>query len=648
VPRGPVSVRGWHAFGDRPAVAVVVTFGPHVQSSALVGEVERPDVAAALGQKELARSGWAMVVDLSDVPAGPVDMHVTVWGGPHQSPVDAGAVPVVVGDDLTGKFEGMVDDPRETFALDELIPGFVTITGWVIGDDGPVDQVEVLVDGRSTGRARLGVARPDVFTEHPVPWALSSGFEQQVDLGGVAEGSSVRISAVARQSNGTDREFGERVLPIMGSPFDRTKRTPTSARLEVLRSQLPRLVASLPSPPTDDLNLLVVTHQLDYGGAQLWLTELLEKSGAGRDFPCTILSQFGGPLISDLVDAGIDVHVTRPFVVNDLEQYEGQVAELGTWARARGHNAVLANTFGSLVGADMARRLSWPAAWAIHESWSPPAFWSMAYPPGYVDPKVRRIADQVLAATPALIFEAEATRRLYLSETRPGAALVVPYGIDTARIEKYCAGTDRLTVRRELELPENGRILLVMGTVEPRKAQLLIAQAFAGIAQKYPETTLVFVGYKGNAYAETLKTFVETIDLGEQIRIVPVVSDPFPWYRSADVVLCASDIESLPRSVLDAMCFGATIVATSVFGLPELLTDGETGFLFEPRSLSALVAALHRVLDMDISSLHEIGAAGQRHVLRHYDSRGYALDILAILRGLLQDPSRAPGELVSR
>jgi glycosyltransferase involved in cell wall biosynthesis len=399
---------------------------------------------------------------------------------------------------------------------------------------------------------------------------------------------------------------------------------------------------------TDDLNLLVVTHELGYGGGQLWLSELLEKSGAGRDFPCTVLSPKDGPLLSDLVDLGIEVHVTRPFAVSDIEHYEGQVAELGIWARARGHNAVLANTFGSFVGADMARRLGIPAAWAIHESWPPSLYWSAAYPPDSVDPEVSELVERVIAETPAVIFEAEATRRLYLSSTRPGAALVVPYGVDTARIEKYCARTDRQSARRELGLPEEGRVLLVMGTIEPRKAQLLIMQAFAGLAADYPDTALVFVGDNGTLHAETLKSLVTATGLQGQVRVVPVVRDPYPWYRSADVLLCASDIESLPRSVLEAMAFGVAVLATSVFGLPELLTDGETGFLFEPRSVSALVTALRRALDLPPASLQRVASTGRHLVTEHYDSLGYATDIVVILRGLLQDSGRSPAELVTR
>jgi glycosyltransferase involved in cell wall biosynthesis len=307
---------------------------------------------------------------------------------------------------------------------------------------------------------------------------------------------------------------------------------------------------------------------------------------------------------------------------------------------------MLANTFDAFVGADVARRFGLPAVWAIHESWLPQAYWANLYPPGLLDPEVRRSAMSAFAATAAVVFEAEATRRLYLSVTHPGAAVVVPYGVDTGQLEKDGAAVDKSSARRELGLPEDTQLLLVMGTTEPRKAQLLVAEAFASISDQYPNTTLVFVGDTGTPYANALKDFANATDLGGRIRVVPVVPDTLPWYRAADILLCASDIESLPRSVLEAMACGVTIVATNVFGLPELLSDGETGFLFEPRSRSALIAALRRVLDLEPRSLEEVGLAGRRHVVANYDSSGYTTDILNILEGLIRDPTVSPGQFL--
>jgi glycosyltransferase involved in cell wall biosynthesis len=135
--------------------------------------------------------------------------------------------------------------------------------------------------------------------------------------------------------------------------------------------------------------------------------------------------------------------------------------------------------------------------------------------------------------------------------------------------------------------------------------------------------------------------------LTDRCRIVPIDSDTYRWYRGADVLLSASDVESLPRSMLEAMCFGVPVVSASVFGVPELVTDGETGFLFEPNDLDALVGVLQLVLALEPSELRRVGDAGQHHVVEHYDSSGYAGDLLRLCQGLLESPGASHEDILS-
>ena len=128
---------------------------------------------------------------------------------------------------------------------------------------------------------------------------------------------------------------------------------------------------------------------------------------------------------------------------------------------------------------------------------------------------------------------------------------------------------------------------------------------------------------------------------------MPVTADALSWYRACDVLVCGSDIESLPRSVLDAMCLGMLVVATNVFGLAELLQDGTTGVLYEPSDLAAARDALDRALSMPTGELETIAASGSALVHEHNDASGYAADVMSLLRGLLHDPTTRPGDLLN-
>jgi glycosyltransferase involved in cell wall biosynthesis len=226
--------------------------------------------------------------------------------------------------------------------------------------------------------------------------------------------------------------------------------------------------------------------------------------------------------------------------------------------------------------------------------------------------------------------------------------VVVPYGVDTAAIDRFSGSTSPARARAALAIPGDGPLILVMGTLEPRKAQTVVAQAFDRLASDHPDAVLALVGMVPGPDLEALTRYVSEAGLESRCLLVPLVADTFTWYRAADLLVCASDVESMPRTVLEAMAFGIPVVSTDVFGLAELLSDGETGFLFPARSLVDLEGAMRRALTLPAGALAEVGSAGSALVHDRYDSAGYAREILALLRGLLDRPGALPGELLGR
>ena len=104
----------------------------------------------------------------------------------------------------------------------------------------------------------------------------------------------------------------------------------------------------------------------------------------------------------------------------------------------------------------------------------------------------------------------------------------------------------------------------------------------------------------------------------------------------------------MPRTLLEALAFGLPVAATSVFGAAELLTDGETGYLFEPRDTGAAVAALRRLLSAEATELSRLAAEGRRLAAESLDSDGYARDVIALLEGLRANPTDRPAEILAR
>jgi glycosyltransferase involved in cell wall biosynthesis len=218
---------------------------------------------------------------------------------------------------------------------------------------------------------------------------------------------------------------------------------------------------------------------------------------------------------------------------------------------------------------------------------------------------------------------------------------VVPYGVDLEEIEDYVSTHDRDTVRRGLGLPGSSLVLLCLGMVEARKAQIALAQAFAGSeALRGADVVLALVGARpGSPYVECLQDYLSAVR-DTRVVVVPVQTDTSPWHFAADVFVCASDVESLPRSILEAMAFSTPIVSTDSFGIPELVVDGETGYLCRTRDVGALRAMLERTCATDPERLRAMGRAAREHVQRRHDPSVYEDYFVAELTRLAGEPRR--------
>lgn len=644
------TVRGWCAWGDHPAFAVAICLDGVVVGHAAVGSVLRSDVADATKSDNLADTGWQVFVGLGGRLSGDAaNLSVLVWGDVNNPPVVLDEFPVIVaderadpetdGDDPLKEYLGDLYEPRAGDSVGEVFP----VRGWAMRRHGALSRLDVLVNGECVGRARLGLPTLGLEDERSEPDCIVSGFEYRVDLAALSSLSSIaKLQLVAGSSDGPPVPLFERVLRVRPPELASDR----SERAAVHRRRREQLLSAIDAPRPGELNLVVFTHQLDYGGGQLWLEEFLRQAGAGTRFACTVISFKDGPLRETAELRGVTVHVTDEPPVDDPERYEGRITELAALVAGGGHNVALVNTAHVFSGADVSARLSLPTVWAIHESFTPPVLMTVAFG-SPMDPAVFDAARSAMEAADALVFEAAATRDLYASWAKPGRSVVVPYGVDTREIRTHAETVSPRAARAAVSISPEARMILVMGTIEQRKAQTRIAQAFARIADGHQEWELVFVGDTKSEYSQTLRRYIRMVGLQDRCRTVPTDRDTYRWYRSADLLLSASDVESLPRSMLEAMCFGVPVVSASVFGVPELLTDGDTGFLFEPNDLDALVAALDRVLALEPSELARVGDAGQRLVLERHDSSGYAGDLLRLCRGLLESPGASPEDILS-
>lgn len=506
---------------------------------------------------------------------------------------------------------GQLDAPEPYSTLH----GSVTVKGWALFPSGLPARVEVLLGERSLGRARLGLARADIQTLTATSGGGVSGFELSADLSDHSgPDEAVELHAIGTGLAGERLELGP--VKVRLSAPSRTKAPPAPARHR----------GEAGSGDGDGHRLLVFTHQLDAGGAQTYLVQLI-RGLAGGSFEPTVVSALNGPLRGELESLGVPVHSGIGSPIDDLDSHLDRVEELTAWASGQGFEAALINTASPLAspGAEVAERLGIPAIWAIHESFPPAVLWAD------LDPGVRALSEAALSNAAFAVFEAEATRRLYEDAVGVERCLTIPYGLDIEPIDAERRKFHREQARRIAGVDPDAEVVLCVGSIEPRKAQVSLAQAFDLVAERHPRAHLVFVGAREDANSRLLHEWAASLRAADRIRLVPVTPDVGAWYGLSDLLVCASDIESLPRTVLEAMAWELPVLATGVFGLPELIEDGETGWLCSDRDVEALAAALDRVLNAEPDRRSSIGRSGRRRVEDRHDMDSYCGDIARLL-----------------
>jgi glycosyltransferase involved in cell wall biosynthesis len=103
-----------------------------------------------------------------------------------------------------------------------------------------------------------------------------------------------------------------------------------------------------------------------------------------------------------------------------------------------------------------------------------------------------------------------------------------------------------------------------------------------------------------------------------------MVNDALPWYGVADLFALISDVESMPRSLMETMYLGLPSLATSVYGVPELIDDGQTGFLVEVNHTAKLADKLDTLLSAPKADLDSVARQARQLIRDKYRSSGYA------------------------
>lgn len=111
-------------------------------------------------------------------------------------------------------------------------------------------------------------------------------------------------------------------------------------------------------------------------------------------------------------------------------------------------------------------------------------------------------------------------------------------------------------------------------------------------------------------------------DLRTLLREARAIVLPSQWYENA------------PMSILEAYASGKPVIASKIGGIPEMLLDGETGYLFESGNTEELAAHLTHIHELSDSRIIEMGRQARSHVAENFTPIRYMRDMLKLYQSL--------------
>ena len=206
---------------------------------------------------------------------------------------------------------------------------------------------------------------------------------------------------------------------------------------------------------------------------------------------------------------------------------------------------------------------------------------------------------QVMLSIEGRLFHDPGLRRVIANSRQVREDILRLYGVNPASLRLIYNGLDRqrfhpldpgaaAALRRRLGAPENGPVVLFVGSGFERKGLPYLFQAFGSLKDK---TSQLWVVGKGDEalYRQAAKG----LGVADRVKFWGPVTETAPFYQAATVLALPTLYDPCSNVVLEALACGTPAVTTAANGAAEFITPGENGVILpQPDDIEGLTAAL--------------------------------------------------------
>ncbi len=202
----------------------------------------------------------------------------------------------------------------------------------------------------------------------------------------------------------------------------------------------------------------------------------------------------------------------------------------------------------------------------------------------------------------------------------------VPVSSESARYASVPAGTQR-----------RGFLIGGLARLSREKGLDVMLDAAKLVLASEPSARFVIGG--SGPLEDEIRSRIRDLRLEPYVKMAGFVEDVPGFLSRLDMFVLPSDSEGIGLAVMEAMAAGLPVVATDVGGVPEVVSDGQTGILVPPRQPRLLAQAIVRLLvDPDLAK--SMGIAGQNRVEALFDAKVMAERTVAVYRDLVSRSSQ--------
>lgn len=303
-------------------------------------------------------------------------------------------------------------------------------------------------------------------------------------------------------------------------------------------------------------------------------------------------------------------------------RFPGDVWKVHQLIKSRGIDVVNARMSLSLHAALAARLSQTPVVWHFNDTVVPEPL-----------AKVIGAVGEYLANE--LVVSANNVSEYYFSQKERSTKI---YPI--VDVEKFHpASTDGTAFRNGLVVPDEARILGLVGNVNPLKGYETFVDAFASISNTHDDVHAVIAGLKlktQEEYYESLQSQISQYGVCDRIHFLGWVENIKGFLAATDLFVMPSYSETGPMTLLEAMALGKPSITTNVGVVPEQLTNKKEGWIVPAGDSHAMAEALDDALS-NVDDWAEFGRKARKCAVANFSLDNAANKYLEVYRSALRD-----------